>query len=153
MLAIALDYNMPKTSAIQPEHGDRPLGKIEVLPNAIHTIAMQATSECYGVVGLAAPRLHNGQAILLPPEQSNQGVRVRVVNEQIIIEVYVALEYGLRISEIAHNIMSSVKFSIEKMLDVPVAQVNVNIQGLIHGPSSLTNPKKGLKPFRKTEEV
>ena len=128
--------HLSKASAIQPQHGSRPLGKIEVLPNAIHTIAIQATSECYGVVGITAPRLHNGQAVLLPPEQSNQGVQVRVVNEQIIIEVYVALEYGLRMSEIAHNIMSSVKFSIERMLGVHVAQVNVNIQGLSHGPSS-----------------
>ena len=132
----AKSMHLSKSSAIQPPSGARPLGKIEVLPNAIHTIAMQATSECYGVVGLTAPRLHNGRAVLLPPEQSNQGVQVRVVNEQIIIEVYVALEYGLRMSEIAHNIMSSVKFSVEKMLGVPVAQVNVNVQGLSHGPTS-----------------
>jgi uncharacterized alkaline shock family protein YloU len=132
---------MSKASAIQPQHGVRPLGKIEVLPNAIHTIAMQATSECYGVVGLASPRLHNGQAVLLSPAQSNQGIQIRVVNEQIIVEVYVALEYGLRMSEIAHNIMSSVKFSIEKMLGVSVAQVNVNIQGLSNGPAPLHQPK------------
>ncbi|MBE3559180.1 MAG: Asp23/Gls24 family envelope stress response protein [Ktedonobacteraceae bacterium] len=125
---------MPRASAIQPQHGSRPLGKIEVLPNAIHTIAVQAASECYGVLGIASPRLHNGQAILLPPEQRNQGVRVHVVNNQLVIDIYVALEYGLRISEVAHNIMSSVKFSIEKMLGIAVAQVNVNVQGLIHGP-------------------
>lgn len=81
---------------------------------------------------MAAPHLRNGQAILLPTEKSSQGVQVRLVNDQIVIEVYVALEYGLRMSEIAHNIMSSVKFSIEKMLGVPVLQVNVNIQGLAH---------------------
>ncbi len=137
--------HMSKASAIQLPHGVRPLGRIEVLPNAIHTIAMQATSECYGVVGLTAPRLHNGQAVLLPSEQSNQGIQVRVVNEQIIVEVYVALEYGLRMSEIAHNIMSSVKFSIEKMLGVPVAQVNVNIQGLSHSPSFSANQNKNNK--------
>ncbi len=137
--------HMSKASAIQLPHGVRPLGRIEVLPNAIHTIAMQATSECYGVVGLTAPRLHNGQAVLLPSEQSNQGIQVRVVNEQIIVEVYVALEYGLRMSEIAHNIMSSVKFSIEKMLGVPVAQVNVNIQGLSHSPSFSSNQNKNNK--------
>ncbi len=126
---------MTKTSAVRPQQGTRPRGKIAILPNAIHTIATQATSECYGVVGIAAPRLHNGQAILLPGEQCSKGVQVRVVNDQIIIEVYVILEYGLRMSEIAHNIMSSVKFSIEKMLDIPVAQVNVNIQGLAHSAS------------------
>jgi uncharacterized alkaline shock family protein YloU len=127
--------HMSKASAIQPQYGSRPLGKIEVLPNAIHTIAKKATSECYGVVGITAPRLHHGQAVLLKPEMSNQGIQVRVVNDHIIVEVYVALEYGLRMSEIAQNIMSSVKFSIEKMLGVPVAQVNVNVQGLGHGPT------------------
>ena len=126
---------MSKSSALQPERGSQPLGKIEVLPNAIHTIATQAVCECYGVVGLAARRLRNGRAVLLQPEQNNAGVQIRVVNDQIVVEVYVVLEYGLRMSEIAHNIMSSVKFAIEKMLGVPVAQVNVNIQGLIHDPS------------------
>jgi uncharacterized alkaline shock family protein YloU len=127
--------HMSKASAIHLEHGSRPLGKIEVLPNAIHSIAKQATSECYGVVGITAPRLQNGKAVLLKPEKSNQGIQIRVVNDRIIVEVYVALEYGLRISEIAHNIMSSVKFSLEKMLGVPVAQVNVNVQGLGHDPT------------------
>lgn len=126
---------MPKASAIQPQHGSRPLGKIEVLPNAIHTIAVQATSACYGVLGIASPRLHNGRAKLLPPEQINQGVRVHVIHDQLVIEIYVALEYGLRLSEIARNIMSGVKFSVEKMLGIPVAQVNVNIQELLHGPA------------------
>jgi Uncharacterized protein conserved in bacteria len=127
---------MPKASAIQPQHGSRPLGKIEVLPNAIHSIAVDATLICYGVLGIASPHLRYGQAILLEPEQRNQGVKVQIQDEQIVIDVYVALEYGLRISEIAHNIMSTVKFATEKMLGVPVAQVNVNVQGLIHGPTA-----------------
>lgn len=126
---------MPKAT-VQLQNGARPLGKIEVLPNAIHTIAVQAVCECYGVVGIASPRLANGGAVLLSPERSNQGVQVRVANDQLFIDVYVALEYGLRISEIAHNIMSMVKFSTEKMLGIPVAQVNVNVQGLIHSPAS-----------------
>lgn len=130
---------MPKAPAIHPQHGSRPLGKIEVLPNAIHTIAVQAISACYGVLGIASSRLHNGQAVLLTGEQSNQGVQIKVINDQLFINVYVVLEYGLRISEIAHNIMSSVKFSVEKMLGVPVAQVNVNVQGLLHGPATQEN--------------
>ncbi|BCL82816.1 Asp23/Gls24 family envelope stress response protein [Ktedonobacteria bacterium brp13] len=127
---------MPKASAIQPQHGSHPLGKIEVLPNAIHSIAVDASLTCYGVLGMASPHLRYGQAIILAPEQRNQGVKVQTQDEQIVIDVYVALEYGLRISEIAHNIMSTVKFATEKMLGVPVAQVNVNVQGLIHGPTA-----------------
>lgn len=121
---------MPKTPSVQPQRGTQHLGKIEVLPNAIHSIAVQAITESYGVVGITAPRLRNGRPVLLPQDRLNQGVQIRIVDNQITVEVYVALEYGLRISEIAHNIMSAVKFSIEKMLGVPVAQVNVNVQGL-----------------------
>ncbi len=71
-----------------------------------------------------------GRLSLLEPGQINQGVQVRIVDDQIMLDVYVVLEYGLRISEIAHNIMSGVKFAVEKMLGVPVARVNVNVQGL-----------------------
>ena len=127
---------MPKASTIKPHDGSRPLGKIEVLPNAIHSIVVEATLTCYGVLGIASPHLRNGRAVLLALEHANQGVKIQVVNEQIIVDVYVALEYGLRISEIARNIMSAVKFSVEKMLGIPVTQVNVNIQGLIHGPAT-----------------
>jgi uncharacterized alkaline shock family protein YloU len=105
-------------------------GKIEVSPQAIGTIAGRAVSECYGVVGIAGKRLHNGTAELLPAERYYQGIEVLFSNEQIIIDLYVVLEYGLRISEIAHNIMGNVKFAVEKMLGVPVVQVNVNVQGL-----------------------
>ncbi len=122
-----------QTPTVTPNNGSggaHPLGKIEVLPNAIHTLAVRAISECYGVVGIASPRLHRGQAVLLAQEQLNQGVQMRIADDQIILDVYVVLEYGLRISEIAHNVMSGVKFAIEKMLGVPVAQVNVHVQGL-----------------------
>jgi uncharacterized alkaline shock family protein YloU len=127
---------MPKATALKLQRGSGPLGKIEVLPNAIHSIAVQATCECYGVLGLASPHLRNGQAIILAPEQRNLGTQTQVIDDQLIIDIYVALEYGLRISEVAHNIMSNVKYSIEKMLGIPVSQVNINVQGLLHGPTS-----------------
>jgi uncharacterized alkaline shock family protein YloU len=127
---------MSRASAVQPQQGTGPLGRIEVLPNAIHSIAVRATSECYGVVGIASPHLRSGQAVLLEPGQLNQGVQVRIVDDQIMLDVYVVLEYGLRISEIGHNIMSGVKFAVEKMLGMPVARVNVNVQGLSHNTNT-----------------
>lgn len=114
----------------QPTTSRQRRGKIEVSPQAIGTIAGRAVSECYGVVGIAAKRLHNGMAELLPAERYHQGIEVQFSNDQIIIDLYVVLEYGLRISEIAHNVMGNVKFAVEKMLGVPVVQVNVNVQGL-----------------------
>ncbi len=111
------------------------LGRIEVSPVAIATIASQAVLECYGVVGMAASSLRSGWAELLGREASRQGVHVSLVDNQIVIDLYVVLDYGMRISEVAHNIMESVKFNVEKSLGIPVAQVNVHVQGLRVSPS------------------
>jgi len=109
---------------------EAPLGKIEVAPQAIATIAGHAVISCYGVVGMAATTLRDGLAELLQHENLSRGVRVHLVDDQIIIDLYVVIEYGVRISEVAHNIMSSVKYAVERALGLPVAQVNIHVQGL-----------------------
>ncbi len=107
------------------------LGKVEVAPEAIMTIAAQAVTEkAYGVVGLASRRLRGGKAEMLRPEQYREAIQVRFDGDFIIVDLYVIIEYGTRISEVAHNIMTTVKFEIERHLGRPVAEVNVNVQGL-----------------------
>jgi uncharacterized alkaline shock family protein YloU len=106
------------------------LGKIEISPTAVATLASSAVLKCYGVVGMASPSLRHGLAELLSRDGSRRGVEVRIEADQIIIDLYVIIEYGIRISEVAHNIMRNVKFRVEKSLGVPVAQVNVHVQGL-----------------------
>lgn len=109
----------------------RPAGKIEVTPRAIATLAGRAVAGCYGVVGIAARRSRRpGLVELLPPEHYGRGVEVRFSGDAIIIDVHVVLEHGLRITEIAHNIMASVKFAVERPLGLRVVSVNVNVQAL-----------------------
>ena len=105
-------------------------GKIEVAPRAIATVAGRAVAECYGVVGIAARHPHFGVAELLAPEQYGRGVEVRFSDDHITIDVYVVLEHGLRITEIAHNIMANVKFAVERTLGLRVVRINVNVQAL-----------------------
>jgi uncharacterized alkaline shock family protein YloU len=110
---------------------NRRQGKIEISPTAISSIASQAILECYGVVGMAPRTLRNELAdVLLPRDSHKKGVEVKFVEEQIVIDLYVIIEYGVRVSEVANNIMESVKFNVEKALGVPVSEVNVHVQGL-----------------------
>lgn len=109
---------------------ETPLGKIDISPTAVASVASQAVLESYGVVGLASKSFRDGLVELLSPGASHRGVDVNYVGDQIIIDLYVIIEYGTRVSEVAHNIMSAVKFRVEKTLGVPVARVNVHVQGL-----------------------
>ncbi len=106
------------------------MGKIEVSPKAIAHIASSATQRSYGVVGLAQRHSRPGWAELLRLEEAHKGVDVKFPDGRVIIELYVVIEYGVRISEVARNIMSNVKFAVESALDVSVVQVNVNIQDI-----------------------
>ena len=104
-------------------------GRIEVSPAAVATIANHAVLNSYGVVGMSSKNLVNGLAQVLRPE-SKRGVEVHVDEDQIIIDLYVVIEYGVRIAMVAKNIMNSVKFSVEKAMGVPITEVNVHVQGL-----------------------
>jgi uncharacterized alkaline shock family protein YloU len=104
-------------------------GSIEVSPAAIASIANAAVLSCYGVVGTADRDLAAGIANLLSPD-SKRGIEVRVHDGQISINVYVIVEYGTRIVMVARSVMSVVKFNVERALGIPVAEVNVHVEGL-----------------------
>ncbi|HEV8193780.1 MAG TPA: Asp23/Gls24 family envelope stress response protein [Ktedonobacterales bacterium] len=112
------------------DNNSRRAGKIEVSSRAIATIAGRAVSQCYGVVGVAAKHPRLSMVETLSPEHYGRGVDVHFVHDHVTIDLYVVLEHGLRISEIAHNIMQSVKFAVERSLGLRVVRVNVNVQAL-----------------------
>jgi uncharacterized alkaline shock family protein YloU len=105
------------------------LGKVEISPTAIATLAAQAVLQSYGVVGMAPKNLADELMTALG-DAAHRGVEVRVDGDHIRIDLYVVVEYGTRISSVAHSIMNVVRYTVERALGVPVAQVNVHVQGL-----------------------
>lgn len=105
-------------------------GKIEISPQAVAALAGHAVIQCYGVVGITTRHPRFGVLSLLPPEQYGRGIEVRFISDHIAIDVYVVLEHGLRISEIAHNLIKDVKYEVEQALGLSVVEVNVNVQAL-----------------------
>jgi uncharacterized alkaline shock family protein YloU len=108
----------------------RQWGRIEVLPSAVGAIAAHAALGCYGIAGMAARGLRDGVAELLRRESVDRGVEVVEVEGGLAIDVYVIVQYGIRITEVAHNLQETVKFAVERSVNVPVALVNVNVQGV-----------------------
>jgi len=105
------------------------LGRIEVAPAAIASIVNHAVRQCYGVVGMANKNLADGIAHLLSKE-SRQGIEVSIEGTDITIDVYVIIEYGMRISAVANSIKNTISFHIERAMGLPVQKVNVFVQGL-----------------------
>ena len=108
----------------------RPVGHIRVSPGAIAGIVHAAVLECYGVVGIAARRMKAGRAQVLDESHYERGIVVTMADGAVTIDVYVVVEYGTRISEVAHNIIANVGAAVRRSLGAMPIRVNVNVQGL-----------------------
>jgi uncharacterized alkaline shock family protein YloU len=108
----------------------RQWGRVEVFPSAVAAIAGHAAMGCYGIKGMAARGLRDGVAELLRRESVDRGVEVVEIDGGLAIDVFVIVQYGIRISEVGHNLQETVKFEVERAVNVPVLEVNVNVQGV-----------------------
>ncbi len=105
-------------------------GRIIIDEEVAATIAGIAATECYGVVGMASRRIKDGIAELLGRENLARGVKVTFDDGQAIITVNIVVGYGIRISEVAHNVMHKVKYMVENLTGLRVARVKINVQGV-----------------------
>jgi uncharacterized alkaline shock family protein YloU len=105
------------------------LGSIIVSPRAISTIASRAALRSYGVVGLTAKNLVDGIAHALVRDPAH-GVEVKSYEDYIVIDLYVVIEYGTRISSVATSVANAVRYQVERTFGMPVAAVNVHVQDL-----------------------
>ena len=108
---------------------DDKLGRIEVSHGAIASLVAEAVKECYGVVGMSRRSRLDELAGSLQ-RGSRKGVEIDEGEHGIVVDIYVIVEYGMRISEVAAGVMRRVYFTLTDAAGIPVQAVNVHVQGL-----------------------
>jgi uncharacterized alkaline shock family protein YloU len=106
------------------------LGNVEISEEVIATIAGAAAIECYGLVGMASRKISDGVSGLLKRENLSKGVIVTFREDIVVIDLNIIVGYGIKISEVAANVMDRVRYTVETMTGLHVAEVNVNVQGV-----------------------
>lgn len=107
------------------------LGVIDITKDVVAIIAGGAAIDCYGIVGMASQKqLKDGITELLKKENFTRGVVIREEEDDIHIDMYIIVSYGTRISEVAHNVQTKVKYQLEQMLGLTVDSVNIYVQGV-----------------------
>ncbi|MBE3598070.1 MAG: Asp23/Gls24 family envelope stress response protein [Limnochordaceae bacterium] len=106
------------------------LGSIRIAEEALSAVAGYAARECYGIVGVAARSVPDGIAELLGLENVHRGVEVRLEDDVIVVNLFVMVEYGVNIFQVARNVMQQVKHRLEQISGLEVGQINVHVQGV-----------------------
>jgi uncharacterized alkaline shock family protein YloU len=111
-------------------------GRIEISNDVIATIAGGAAVDCYGIVGMASKnQIKDGISEILRKENFAKGVIVREEDGDVHIDMYIIVSYGVKISEVAHNVQTKVKYTLDKTLGLSVQSINIYVQGV-----RVTNP-------------
>jgi uncharacterized alkaline shock family protein YloU len=105
-------------------------GQLAITDRAIADIVGWTVLECYGVVGMASPSLRRGVASLLSRDRLHQGIVVEQNPEQLRLKLYIIVEYGLNVAEVAGNVRSQVAYNVEKMTGRPVNALQIYVQGV-----------------------
>lgn len=106
-------------------------GKIDISNEVIASVVGGKAVECYGTVGMASrQQVRDGIAEILGHENYAKGIKVTENNGVVDIDMYIIVSYGVKISEVANNVQSTVKYTLEKSLNVSVNSINIYVQGV-----------------------
>ena len=118
---------MPTNSSLLSTH---PLGSVELSPRVVSTLAARLAADCQGVAGMSGRGLRDGIAELLNRENFERGIDLSLEEDGIRLDLFVIVEHGVRVLEVAHALMGEVAAGLEGHLGVRVLEVNVNVQGI-----------------------
>lgn len=107
----------------------REAGKIRIADEVVGIIAGLAATEVPGIAGMSGG-LAGGIAEMLGRKNLSKGVKVEVGERETAVDLFVIVDYGVQIPEVATDVQQNVKRAIESMTGLHVVEVNVHVQGV-----------------------
>lgn len=113
---------------------ENPNGYIEITNNYFANLVGHAAQSCFGVTGMVNSNPYQSIKSAIKTktakDNSDQGVIVKSVNGQLVIELHISVSYGVNISAIVESIVNKVRYTVEEATDLKVSAVNVHIDSL-----------------------
>ena len=123
----------PVEADVTPEpegEEEEPIGNIKISVDVVTTIAGIAASEIEGVSCMYTSFAAGVAQRLGAKKSTSKGVKVDMTADSVSVDLYIVVEYGVKIPELAWNIQENVKTKIETMTGLDVSKVNIHIEGI-----------------------
>ena len=102
-------------------------GSVTLSDDAVAQVVGHTVVECYGIVGMASKSLAKGMARMLTRDSLTQGIEIARSGDELRIDLYVIMEYGLNLAEVAATVRSRVAYEVERQTGLHVASVEVHV--------------------------
>lgn len=133
---------MPEKDQVLERRADG--GYIRIADEVVGIIAGLAATEIAGVAGMSGG-IAGGIAELLGRKNFTKGVKVEVGETEAAVDLFIIVEYGVRIPEVAAEIQANVKRAIESMTGLNVIEANVHVQGVVFPQPELKEEDQRVK--------
>lgn len=104
-------------------------GTVRIADEVVAIVAGLAATEVAGVAGMSGG-IAGGIAEMLGRKNLSKGVKVEVGEKEAAVDIFVIVEFGVRIPDVSLKIQQEVKQAIEGMTGLKVVEVNIHVQGV-----------------------
>lgn len=125
---------------------EQEIGNIKISVDVVSTIAGIAASQTKGVAGMYSSFTEGIAEKLGARKNPSKGVRVDMSEKSVKIDLYIVVEYGVRIPELAWEIQEDVKNNVETMTGLEVEKVNIHIEGVSFASEESETEPAGEQP-------
>lgn len=108
---------------------DSELGKVEIAPEVIETIAGLAASEIEGVASMRG-NFASDVVERFGKVSHSKGVKVEISDTTIQIDMYLVIQYGVSIPKVAQQLQTNIRQSLKNMTALEVDEINVHVVGI-----------------------
>ena len=109
---------------------DTQYGRVLIDTDVIAIYAGSVAVECFGIVGMAAVNMNDGLVKLLKRDYLNHGINVTLNNNKITLDFHVIVSYGVSISTVSDNLISTVKYRVEEFTGMEIEKINIFVEGV-----------------------
>ncbi len=107
-----------------------PLGAIRIADEVVEVIAGLAASDVEGVAGMSGGFVGDLAHMLGRNKNLAKGVKVEVGEQEAAVDLFIVVEYGVSIPDVALRVQEAVKEAIQSMTGLTVVETNIHVQGV-----------------------
>lgn len=104
-------------------------GSIKISEEVIASIAALATMDVEGVAEMTGG-FSESISNIIGKSLASKGIKVNTNEDNVNIDIYLIVKYGVKIPDVAWNVQEKVKKDVEKTTGVAVQAVNIHVQGV-----------------------
>lgn len=121
---------MPKENETMRDLELQVESSIRIADDVVGVIAGIAAMEVDGVAGMSGGFAAEVGERMTGKRNLSKGVKVQVGEKEVSIDLYIVVDFGVRIPEVATKCQENVKRAVESMTGLECVEVNIHVQGV-----------------------